>query len=135
MDVGRVREGWRGEFGDRVLAVAGWAIALSAWARDRKVSQRLADLEVPHAIKLPVLLFIRIRQRRTDRASAELSKSLAELGSVLGARMRENDERDERVLRLTESMESLNRRLVRLTVVLGAIGVASIAATVWSALR
>ncbi len=59
----------------------------------------------------------------------------SQLGTLLGTRMREGDEREKQVLDLQGSIERLTRWLVVLTIVLGGIGVVGIGATLWAALK
>jgi hypothetical protein len=103
--------------------------------RDRKIWQRLADVEIPNGTLFVVMAAALVRQRRTERALAEFAKRSGELGTLLGTRMRESDERAVELLSLQASVERLTRWLVVLTVVLGVIGVGGIAATLWAALK
>ncbi len=74
------------------------------------------------------------RQRKTNAAIDQFGEVSAELGQLLGERWREGTEREEQLVELQASVEQMTRWLVRLTIVLGVIGVASIAATVWATL-
>ena len=71
---------------------------------------------------------------RRPSAIDEFGEQSSELGQLLGERWREGTEREEQLVQLQASIERMTRWLVRLTVVLGVIGVGSIAATTWSAL-
>jgi hypothetical protein len=97
--------------------------------------QRLADVQVPRGTLWAILIGSRIGQRRTQRAVSELAGTASQLGTLLGTRMREGDEREMRLLALQTSVERLTRWLVWLTIVLGIIGVAAVAATLWTALK
>jgi hypothetical protein len=103
--------------------------------RDRIGWQRLADVQVPRGVVWVLLIGLRIRQRVTARALKGFADASSELGTVLGARMREGDARETQLLALQASIERLTRWLVRLTITLGLIGIAGIGATLWAALR
>ncbi|MGZ4239504.1 MAG: hypothetical protein ACXVH3_26790 [Solirubrobacteraceae bacterium] len=113
----------------------GWLMFVLVTLRDRKIRQRLADVEIPNGTLFVVMAAALVRQRRTERALAEFAERSGELGTLLGTRMRESDERAVELLSLQASVEQLTRWLVVLTVVLGAIGVGGIAATLWAALK
>lgn len=134
----------------------GFAFPIVTWIRTGKPWQRLADVDVPNGILLSVLLFALAGRRRTARIYAKFGEQTAEFGTFIGNRMRQSDERssqlldlqasleryasaanerDEDLLRLSSSVERLTRWLVRLTILLGAIGVAGVAVAVWAALR
>jgi hypothetical protein len=135
---------WKPEHTDRLVEVLGFAIVLGTWVKDRKVKQRLADVEVPNGIQLPVLLFLLSAKRQRERSWAEAGKSMTELAEVLAKRMVESDERQKQLLDLQVSLENLARDgkvlqasiktytkwLLALTVVVALIGVGSIAATI-----
>jgi hypothetical protein len=91
---------WKPERIDRLLEAFGWAIVLGTWMKDREVKRRLADVEVPNGIQLPVLLFLLSAKRQRDRSWVEAGKSMNELAEVLAKRMVESDERQEQVLDL-----------------------------------
>ena len=101
-------------------------------------------------------LISRIKWGQFKVPLAELGKNMEQFGTLLGQRMRQSDQRAEQELALQQSIEQLTRegearaqrefalqqsierltrRLVALTYVLGIIGVAGIAAAIWSALR
>jgi hypothetical protein len=103
--------------------------------RDRTGWQRLADVQVPHGLLWAILIGSRLGQRRTQRAVEELAETTTEFGTFLGSRWREGDEREERLVDLQASIERLTRWLVRLTIVIGAIGVGGIAATLFATLK
>lgn len=71
---------------------------------------------------------------RGERTLKELEKPIAELGTLIGTRWREGDEREKQLVALQASVERLTRWLVGLTIAVGLIGVGSIAATLWAAL-
>lgn len=75
-----------------------------------------------------------IRMRRTDRALEEFAETSGELGTLVGTRWREGDEREKQLVALQASVERMTRWLVALTIVVGLIGIASIAAALWAAL-
>ncbi len=131
------------------------AIALT-WIRDRRGWTRLADVKVPNATLFMAWFIARIKWGQIKGPLAELGKNMERSGVLLGQRMRQSDERAEQELALQQSIEHLGResearaqqefalqqsverltrRLVALTYVLGIIGAAGIAATIWSALR
>jgi hypothetical protein len=97
--------------------------------------QRLADVDVPWGIEWWLIAFGLLRQRNSRKAIDQAVKNLSEVATYLGTRMREGDDREMRLIALQESVERQTRWLVRLTLVLGLIGLASIGATLWSALR
>jgi hypothetical protein len=99
-------------------------------SKNRLGWQRLSDVQVPKGILWVILLASYVRQRATDRAVERFSKSANELGTLLGTRMRESDEREGELLKLQASVERLTRWLVRLTVALAILGVASIVVAV-----
>jgi|GEM_PF-5090647 len=68
-----------------------------------------------------------------DKAIDEFSKSASGLGNLLGDRWREGTEREEEILLLQKSIESLTRWLVALTIVVGIVGLVAAAATIWAA--
>jgi hypothetical protein len=104
-------------------------------SRDKFGWERLADVQIPRGILWPILFALWWRQRETNRAVAEFGESAAKLGQLLGERWREGTEREEQLVELQASVERMTRWLVRLTIVLGVIGVASIAATLWATLN
>jgi hypothetical protein len=110
-------------------------ITIGTWIREREPWVRLADVKVPNGLLLPALLAARVRQRRSDRAVDKFAGAASDLGTTLGTRVREGDERNARLLALQVSVEQLTRRLVILTIVLGLIGLGGIGATLWAALR
>jgi hypothetical protein len=147
---------WRGEKADRASLITGYAILVLTWIRDRKVAERLADVEIPHGMLIPTLLAAWVGQRRRNRAWAALTRSMVEVANALTARMRQSDERskqllelqasierlaregdvrDRHLLDLQASIEGLTRWLVRLTIILGVIGLGGIGATLWAALK
>jgi len=101
---------------------------------DRTGWQRLADVQVPHGILWVLVIGSLIGKRRTDRALADFAKTTGEFGTFMGGRMRQGDAQTKQLLDLQASIERLTRWLVRLTIALGVIGVAGIAATVVAAL-
>jgi hypothetical protein len=118
------------EFVDRVAIAVGFLFAAHAFWRDRRSWQRLADVEVPNGLFKTAMMFLLVRQRRTDRALAQFDRVTGELGTLIGTRWKEGDERDRQMVELTASVRRLTRWLVALTVVLGALAVASLAATI-----
>ena len=68
-----------------------------------------------------------------DKVIDEFSKSASDLGNLLGDRWREGTEREEELLQLQQSIESLTRWLVVLTIVVGVVGLVAAAATIWAA--
>lgn len=111
---------------------------------------------MPNGILLAALLFRWVGLRRSDRILAEFDMRMDELGTFLGTRMRQSDERsqqllelqtslehyasaadarDHDLLRLSRNVERLTRWLVRLTIVLGVIGVAGVGVAVCTALK
>jgi len=95
--------------------------------------QRLADVQVPTGILWWVLLGLWLRRREMDKVIDEFSKSASDLGNLLGDRWREGTEREEELLQLQQSIESLTRWLVVLTIVVGVVGLVAAAATIWAA--
>ena len=75
-----------------------------------------------------------IRMRRMDRALEEFAETSGELGTLIGTRWREGDDREKQLVALQTSVERMTRWLVGLTIALGLIGAGSIAATLWAAL-
>jgi len=110
-------------------------LARMSTIRHRGGWQPLADIQLPYGIVWIILLALRVRQRRMDRAVKEFSKASSQLGTFLGDRMRERDERDRRLLDLQVSVERLTRWLVVLTVVLGLLGIAGVSVSVWAIVR
>lgn len=135
---------WTPEHMDRLLEVLGFAIVLGTWLKDREVKQRLADVEVPNGIQLPVLLFLLSAKRQRDRSWVEAGESMNEVAEALAKRMVESDERQKQLLDLEVSLENLAQEgrvlqesirrytkwLLALTVVVALIGLGSIAATI-----
>jgi hypothetical protein len=142
---------WDPEHTDRLVTALALAIVVTTWVKDRQISERLADVEVPHGIQLPVLMFALVGRRMRDRQWAEAGKSLNDLGEILAKRMVESDERQKQLLDLQASLERLaqdstaretrlvalqedvqryTKWLLRLTVIVAAIGLASIVATI-----
>jgi hypothetical protein len=105
-----------------------------AAGRDRIGWQRLADVEVPRGTLWVVMLASLVRMRREDRVFKEVEKTSAELGTLIGTRWRESDDREKQLVALQASVERMTRWLVGLTIALGLLGVGSIAATLWAAL-
>lgn len=116
--------------GDSALTALGVAFAAHSYWRDRRAWQPLADVQVPNRLYKPVLMFLLVRQRRTDRAIADFGKATGELGTTIGTRWKEGDNRDRELLGLTRSVERLTKWLIYLTVAVALVGVASIAVTV-----
>jgi len=102
--------------------------------RNRLGWQRLADVQVPRGTLGVVLLAGLVRMRREGRELKEIQKTSAELGTLVGTRWREGDEREKQLVALQASVERMTRWLVRLTIAIGLIGVGSISATLWAAL-
>ena len=92
---------------DRLIEAVGWVIILATWRKERVVKQRLADVEVPNGIQLPVLLFLLSGKRQRSRQWAEAGKSLNELGESLAKRMIATDERQQQLVDLQGSLERL----------------------------
>jgi hypothetical protein len=132
------------------------AVLVQRWLTERKVWQRLADVEVPSGALFIALGVARIRQIVIGRNWEQAAQSARELTDALTQRMRqsehranqelelqqsieratrEGEAREQRLLELQESVEAQTRWLVRLTVTLGLIGAAGIAATIWAAVR
>jgi len=140
------------------------------WVRDRTLWLKLSDTQLPNNALLLALAAARIRQRVLAGPIEKLTQAMAELGTVIGRRMLQSDERSAQELQLQQSLESfaraaddrdrhmvavqesleamtkaadardrqllsLQRQVVRLTVVLGLIGVATIGVTIWAAAR
>ena len=95
--------------------------------RDRIGWEPLAAVQVPKGILWLALIAIRIRQRKTSQAIERFSQATDTLGTLLGTRMRETDERQQQLLDLQVSVEKLTRWLVALTIVVALGGIASIA--------
>jgi hypothetical protein len=125
----------RGKRTDWVIFLLGWAVMLARGIGQRRYKERLADVEIPNALAFPLICALLVRRRELDRASAKLGANMSELGTLIGKRMRQSDERAAELLALQQSVERLSRWLVGLTLVLGVIGLAGIGATVWSILR
>jgi hypothetical protein len=104
-------------------------------SRDRFGWERLSDVQVPRGIHWWVMLATWLRQRQMRQAIDQFATATAQFGTFLGTRMREGDEREKQLLGLQSSVERLTRWLVRLTIVLGVIGIAGIGATLWAALK
>lgn len=104
-------------------------------ARQRTGWERLGEVQVPKGIIWIMLVAGFVRRRKTDQAVAEFSNATAEFGTFVGTRIHEGDKRDQRLLDLQSSVERLTRWLVTLTIALGVIGLASIGATIWAAVR
>lgn len=123
---------WQGhpERVDQLLRVLGFAYALGTWLKERKSWQRLADVEVPSRIPIPLMLFSLSAKRERDRAWTEAGQSLNELGRTLATRMVEGDERQKELVVLQESVERYTKWLLVLTVVVTLVGIGSIAATI-----
>jgi hypothetical protein len=149
-------DSWRHHPGDVALYVGGWLMILWKWVADRKVKDRLADVAVPRGVLMPVLMSALIARRRWDRVIARFDKVTGEFGTFIGTRMRETDERHQRMVELQASLEEITRageqrertmialqvsvekytrRLVVLTVVLAVLGAGAIGATIWAATR
>jgi hypothetical protein len=103
--------------------------------RDKFGWERLGDVQVPKGILWFVFSALLFRQRRLNTAIDEFGERASELGTYLGTSWRESDEREARLVELQESVENLTRWLVRFTIVLGVVGIASIAVTIWATLR
>lgn len=126
---------WQEDVRDYGFIGVGWLMFILVTLRDRRIWQRLADVEIPNGTLFVVMAAALVRQRRTERVLAEFAERSGELGTLLGTRMGESDERAVEILSLQASVERLTRWLVVLTVVLGVIGVGGIAATLWAALK
>lgn len=92
---------------DRLIEAVGWVTIVATWRKERVVKQRLADVEVPNGIQLPVLLFLLSAKRLRSRQWAEAGKSLNELGESLAKRMIATDERQQQLVDLQASLERL----------------------------
>jgi hypothetical protein len=104
---------------DYGLIGLGWLMFMLVTLRDRQIWQRLADMEITNCTLFVIVAAALVSQRRTGRALAEFAERSSELGTLLGTRMRESDERAVELLSLQASVERLTRWLVVLTVVLG----------------
>ena len=71
------------------------------------VKRRLADVEVPNGIQLPVVLFLLNAKRQRSPQWAEAGKSLNELGKSLAKWMIATDERQQQLVDLQGSVERL----------------------------
>ena len=131
----RVRRAIQSQYVDRLIIAAGFLTPFASWIRTSRQRQRLADVEVPNGILWTLIMSRWVGLRRQDRAVAELGSIMDELGTLVGNRMRQGDERSRQLLDLQASLERLTRWLVRLTVVLGVIGLAGIGVAVWAAVR
>lgn len=100
---------WGGKNGDRLLTALGWVIILGTWLRDREVKQRLADVEVPNGIQLPLMMFLVAAKRERSRQWAKAGESVNEMARVLATRMVEGDERQRQLVDLQASLERLAR--------------------------
>jgi hypothetical protein len=141
---------------DWVATLLALGIPLITWIRAGKPKERLADVEVPTGVLASAIVARWVGLRRDDRIYAEFGERMAELGTFLGTRMRQGDERsqqlldlqasleryagaadvrDQDLLRLSSTVERLTRWLVALTVVLGVIGLVGIGVAVWAAVR
>jgi hypothetical protein len=98
--------------------------------RDKLGWERLADVQVPRGMAWVIVTVLWWRQRKTNQAIDELPTE--EFGQLLGERWREGTEREEQLVELQASIERMTRWLVRLTIVLGIIGISGIAATIWA---
>jgi hypothetical protein len=57
-------DAWRHHPGDIALYVGAWLTVPLVVGRDRRVKDRLADVEVPHGVLMAILMSTLIRQRR-----------------------------------------------------------------------
>src|SRR3954462_2844685 len=96
--------------------------------------ERLADVQIPKGILWFLLAALWWRKRELGAAIDDFPAKASELGEYLATSWREAHEREVRLVELQASIESLTRWLVRLTVALGAIGVAGLCATAWTIL-
>lgn len=80
-----------------------------------------------------LLLALWLRGRRLDKALDDFSIPAEELGTLVGNRWREEELREAKLLELQQSIESLTRWLVILTVVVGATGLVAAIAAIWAA--
>lgn len=103
--------------------------------RDHFGWQRLADVQVPRGILWAILIGLWIRQRRTGTAIDDFGEKASELGTLLGTSWRESHEREIQLVELQGSVERMTRWLVRLTIVLGLIGIAGVTVAIWASLR
>jgi hypothetical protein len=104
-------------------------------SRDKYGWERLSDVQVPRGTLWAFLLGSWLGRRQLNKAIDEFSEPAAELARELGRSWREGEERGRQLVELQASIERMTRWLVRLTVVLGIIGVSGIAATIWATLN
>lgn len=97
------------ERADRLITLLAWLVIFGTWLRDRQVSERLADVEVPHGFQLPLLMFMLVGKRINSRQWAEAGKSMKDLAETLATRMVESDSRQQELLELEGSLERLAR--------------------------
>jgi hypothetical protein len=97
--------------------------------------QRLADVQVPVGSQSAIVLGSWIRQWELARAIDGFARVSAELGTLIGKRWSDSDERERQLLELQVTIASLTRWLVILTIVLGVLGVAGIGISVWALAR
>ncbi len=90
-----------------LLSVA--LLTVRAWVRDGTLWLRLSDTQVPNNALLLTLAAARIRQRVMAGAIEKLRQAMEELGTVIGSRMRQSDERSAQELRLQQSLETFAR--------------------------
>jgi hypothetical protein len=102
--------------------------------RDKYAWERLADVQVPKGILWFVLVGLWWRQRELGAAIDDFGEKASVLGEYLGTSWRETREREVRLVELQASIENMTRWLIRLTIVLGVIGIVGICTSIWAML-
>jgi hypothetical protein len=104
-----VRRAIQSRYVDRLITAAGFLTPFVSWIRTSRPRQRLADVEVPNAIVWTLIIGRWVGLRRQDRAVGESGATIDELGTLVGNRMRQGDERSRQLLDLQASLERLTR--------------------------
>lgn len=94
---------------DSVLLVSAGLLTVWAWIRDRAVVRRLSDVQVPNNAVLLAMGAARVGQRPRENSNMKLQQSMSELGTRLGKRMVQSNERSKQLLALPKSLDSFAR--------------------------
>jgi hypothetical protein len=86
-------------------------------SKDEEWGVRLADIRLPRAWPLPVMVALLLARRQQSRALRGIERTSKDLGEITAQRWREGDARADRLIALTATLTRLTWVLLAVTVV------------------